>query len=84
MKAVICTKYGPPEVLKVKEVQKPTPKKNEVCIKVVATAVTASDTNVRGAKIPIWNPVGFMMILVGGFLVHVNILKFMNRLLQNA
>ena len=67
MKAVICTKYGPPEVLKLKEVEKPTPKKNEVCIKVVTTSVTASDTNVRSARIPIWHPIGFMLRVVLGF-----------------
>ncbi len=52
MKAVVCTKYGPPEVLKVKEVEKPTPKKNEVCIKIHASAVTQSDIFVRGSRLP--------------------------------
>jgi len=67
MKAIICTKYGPPEVLQLREVEKPAPRKNEVCIKIFATAVTASDCIVRGFKIPIWHPIGLMMGLALGF-----------------
>jgi NADPH:quinone reductase-like Zn-dependent oxidoreductase len=47
MKAAICTKYGVPEVLKIVEVEKPVPKDNEVCIKVYAAGVTASDILMR-------------------------------------
>lgn len=53
MKAIICTKYGPPDVLKLGDVEKPIPKKNELCIKVYATAVTASDIYIRSSDIPV-------------------------------
>src|SRR5581483_4337593 len=60
MKAIVCTHYGPPEVLQLKEVQKPAPRNNEVCIKIFATAVTASDCIIRGFKVPLslWLPMG--------------------------
>jgi len=63
MKAIICTKYGPPDVLQLKEVEKPNPKNDEVCIKIHATAVTASDIYIRGSQIPIrfWIPMRIMM-----------------------
>jgi hypothetical protein len=51
MKAIVCTKYGPPEVLQLKEVAKPIPKNNEVLIRIFATAVTSSDCIVRGFKV---------------------------------
>ncbi|MGE5456795.1 MAG: NAD(P)-dependent alcohol dehydrogenase [Methanococcaceae archaeon] len=47
MKAVYCTRYGPPEVLQIVEVEKPAPGDNEVLIKVRATTVHIGDTKVR-------------------------------------
>ena len=67
MKAIVCTKYGAPEVLQLQEVVKPTLRANEVLVKIYATAVTASDCIIRGFKLPRWSPMGFMMGLMIGF-----------------
>lgn len=47
MQAVFCTKYGPPEVLQIMEVEKPLPKSNEVLVKVLAATVHIGDTKIR-------------------------------------
>jgi NADPH:quinone reductase-like Zn-dependent oxidoreductase len=53
MKAVLCRKYGPPDVLQISEVEKPIPKENEILVEIKASAVTASDIFIRSSNIPL-------------------------------
>ncbi len=74
MKAIVHTKYGPPDELQLKEVEKPVPKDNEVLIKIHATTVTTSDCNVRNFT---FVPKLFLLparLMFGVFKPRINIL----------
>lgn len=63
MKAVLCTGYGPPEVLEVREVPKPVPKDNEVLVKIHATTCHIGDVRVRSFDVPLWQRIPFRLFL---------------------
>src|SRR3989339_2006492 len=62
MKAIVYTKYGTPDVLELKEVEKPSPKENEVLIKIYAASVNAYDWHFLTADI-------FLIRFMGGGLL---------------
>jgi NADPH:quinone reductase-like Zn-dependent oxidoreductase len=59
VRAAVCTRYGPPEVLRLEERLTPVPVKNEVRVRIRATAVTSSDCYVRGLRLsPVYRIMG--------------------------
>jgi len=65
MRAAICTKYGPPNVVKIEEWPKSIPKDNEILVRVHASTVASGDCRVRGANVPaLYKP---MLPLIYGF-----------------
>ena len=66
MKAVVCTRYGPPEVLQLKEIAKPLVRDHDVLVKVMAATVTMGDCELRGMRFP--SLMGILVRLGFGFL----------------
>ena len=53
MKVIVWTKYGPPDVLQLKEMERPVPKEDEILIKIHATSITAGDCEMRRLELPL-------------------------------
>jgi len=64
MKAIVWTKYGPPDALQLKDVETPTPKEDEVLIKVHAATASTADTELRRLKLPLFFAV-FLRLYLG-------------------
>jgi len=66
MKAIVFKKYGPPDVLQLKQVEKPVPRDNEVLVKVYAATATAGDCEIRRFDMPVlfWLPIRLYMGLI--------------------
>ena len=75
MKAILHTKFGPPDELQLGEVEKPVPKDNEVLIKIHATTVTTSDCNIRNFTfVPKMFLLPMRLFMIGVFRPRINML----------
>ena len=63
MKAILCTRYGPPEVLQIGQCQKPVPRNDEVLIKIFAASVTNSDIFIRSSNVPLMMRIPMRLML---------------------
>ena len=63
MKAIVCSKYGPPDVLHLESCKKPIPNDDEVLIKIYATSVTNSDIFIRSSKVNIYSIIPFRIMI---------------------
>jgi NADPH:quinone reductase-like Zn-dependent oxidoreductase len=63
MKAIVCTRYGPPEVLKALDVPTPVPRDDEVSIRIRCTTCHIGDVRVRGAVLPFWLQLPFRLYM---------------------
>jgi NADPH:quinone reductase-like Zn-dependent oxidoreductase len=63
MKAIVCTRYGSPEVLKLQEIEKPVPRSNEVLIRICASTVTMGDCEIRTLTLPGWTKLPLRLIM---------------------
>lgn len=63
MRAVICTKYGSPEVLQIREISKPVHSSNQLLVKIIATAVNSGDARVRSLDVKGWMKLVMRLVL---------------------
>jgi NADPH:quinone reductase-like Zn-dependent oxidoreductase len=63
MKAIVCSAYGPPHVLQLREVEKPIPGDNDVLVKVYAATVTMGDCELRNLTLPMWTRIPIRLIM---------------------